>query len=336
MVRLSICIATLNRGRFLKETLDCLLAQCSDAVEFVIVDGASTDDTPDVITSRFQARTNSRSIRLESKGGVDRDYCRAVAEASGEYCWLFTDDDLVEPDTVATILREIEAGPDLVVLNVDVWNADYSQLLIPRKIAIDADRTVPPGDTSQLLATAGEMLSFIGSVVIKKSVWDERQKDRYFGTEFVHFGVIFQRPLAGFARVIARPLVHIRYGNSQWAARAFEIWLIKWPALVWSADGATDAAKTSVTPREPWRRTDQLAMMKARGCYTWREYRTHLSPRPLGFLTRVRLAAIAIFPNVLYNALWHLLLRFVSVPDKALPLELANSPYNFRKRWFRQ
>jgi abequosyltransferase len=46
---LSICIATLNRARFLKETLARILGQASDEVEVVIVDGASSDGTEEVV-----------------------------------------------------------------------------------------------------------------------------------------------------------------------------------------------------------------------------------------------------------------------------------------------
>ena len=46
---LSICIATLNRGNFIGETLDSILSQITPEIEIVIIDGASTDNTEEVI-----------------------------------------------------------------------------------------------------------------------------------------------------------------------------------------------------------------------------------------------------------------------------------------------
>ncbi len=47
-IKLSICIPTHNRARFIKETLENVISQADDAVEIVIVDGASTDNTEEV------------------------------------------------------------------------------------------------------------------------------------------------------------------------------------------------------------------------------------------------------------------------------------------------
>src|SRR6266478_6908331 len=85
MLRLSICMATHNRGRLIGETLASIVPQLSDATELLVVDGASTDDTQRVVESCFESRANCRYIRLAEKGGVDRDYARSVELARGEY-----------------------------------------------------------------------------------------------------------------------------------------------------------------------------------------------------------------------------------------------------------
>src|ERR1700674_2032053 len=48
-IKLSVCIATLNRGAFLGATLESIICQATDEVEIVVLDGASTDNTGDVI-----------------------------------------------------------------------------------------------------------------------------------------------------------------------------------------------------------------------------------------------------------------------------------------------
>ncbi|MBS0570647.1 MAG: glycosyltransferase, partial [Proteobacteria bacterium] len=48
MIKLSLCIATRNRGDFIGETLQSIAVQCDkyrEDVEIVVLDGASTDNT---------------------------------------------------------------------------------------------------------------------------------------------------------------------------------------------------------------------------------------------------------------------------------------------------
>ena len=54
---LSICIATYNRANFIGETLDSIILQLTEDVEVVIVDGASTDNTREVVESYVKNNT---------------------------------------------------------------------------------------------------------------------------------------------------------------------------------------------------------------------------------------------------------------------------------------
>src|SRR5262245_44861131 len=270
MLRLSICIATYNRGRLIGETLASIMPQLSDVTELLVVDGASTDDTQLVVRSCFEGRSNCRYVQLPEKGGVDRDYARSVELARGEYCWLMTDDDLVVPGAISRVLAALESAPDLVVVNAQVDNLDFSQTLIPRKLALTADREIRPASPDELLSAAGDLLTFIGAVVIRRALWLERDAARYFNSAFVHVGVIVQEPWSRPAHLIADTLIRSRYGNASWSERTFEIWMFKWPALIWSFDDISESARRAVCAREPWRDLTRLATLKARGHYTSR------------------------------------------------------------------
>jgi hypothetical protein len=334
MTRLSICIATFNRAAFLGQTLASILPQLTDQVELVVADGASTDETPAVVARYFQGRPDCRYLRLAQKGGVDRDYCLALAEARGDYCWLMTDDDLLLPGAVAAVLHHLADQPQLLVVNAQVAGPDLAETLLPRKLRLESDRDFAPPQQAQLLALAGDLLTFIGAVVIRRALWESRPVQPYLGTAFVHVGVIFQAPLPGTARVLARPLIRIRYGNAMWSPRAFEVWMFRWPELIWSFAHLPDSAKAAVCPREPWRRTGALLRMKARGAYTFAQYRAHLAGRPMGWVTRLRVRAIAAIPDTLANATLSLLLAILRPGARGTRLELRQSPFDFRRRWF--
>jgi glycosyltransferase involved in cell wall biosynthesis len=301
--RLSICLATLNRARFLKETLDSILEQASDEVEVVIVDGASSDDTEEVVHGLQRRFPCVRYIRREKAMGVDRDFDAAVQHANGEYCWLLCDDDVLKPGAIAEVLSGIQRGHSLLVVNADVWNAGYTKLLEERRMKIDGDRVYPSSGFKALFADTAGYLTFIGGVVIRRDLWMARERERYFGTEFVHVGVIFQAPLPGTALVISKPLISIRYGMAQWTERSFDIWMFKWPGLVWSLPDISDDAKNRVTPREPWRILKTLLTFRAMGAYSSKVYHDKVRNRIQDRGQRAVPSLVSMLPGRVLNLL---------------------------------
>lgn len=275
---LSICIATYNRARFIGETLDSIVGQLCDAVELVVLDGASPDDTAAEVAARAAFHPGVRYVREDSNSGVDRDYDKAVLHARGRYCWLMTDDDLLLPGAVGRILAALADGPQLLVVNAEVRSIDFGILLQARLLEIDADRDYGPDDAQGFFEDVAAHLKFIGAVVVARSVWLQRVREPYFGTLFVHAGVIFQSPSIGRVRVLAEPVLVIRYGNAMWTPRSFEIWMYKWPGLVWSFDGYGDASKARVSPREPWRKVAKLGVHRALGGFSPDAYTRHFGP----------------------------------------------------------
>jgi abequosyltransferase len=332
-IRLSVCIPTLNRGRFIGATLESIVAQATDQVEIVVVDGGSTDETAAVVQA-FQARfPRLRYLRAAQAGaspslsGFDRDCDRAVQLAGGEYCWLFTDDDLLRPGALATVLAKLDQGFSLLVVDAEVRNLDLSAVIEDSRLGFDQDRVYARGQDERLLAETGRYLSFVGAVVIRRDLWLARDRARHAGLGFVHVGVIFQAPLPGPALAIARPLITIRYGNASWAARSFPIWMLDWPGLVWSLPGLSDAAKAQVCRKEPASSVSSLLNARAIGTYSLQAYRTWLAPRLPPGPRRWAAHLIARLPGTLVNPLgllyYHL---FVDRPGVALA-NLRASPF---------
>ncbi len=285
-IQLSICIATYNRAGYIGDTLESIIPQLADGVELLVVDGASPDKTAEVVREYQATCPRLRYVRLPVKGGVDQDYDRAVELAEGEYCWLFTDDDLLKPGAVQAVLKEIRYGYNLVVVNAEVNNADLSRCLAERKLFITAPRVYEDhvADREQFLADAGDYLSFIGGVVILRKLWLARNRAKYYGSCFIHVGVIFQQPLPGKILVLDVPWIIIRLGNAEWASRRFEIWMFNWPELIWSFGDYSDFSKRTVCRPYPWQRLRTLVFYRALGVYTVEKYSKMLKGRlPLGW-----------------------------------------------------
>jgi abequosyltransferase len=300
--KLTVCIATYNRGKFIGQTLASIIPQLVSDVELVVVDGASTDDTQSVMHHYVSRHPQIRYVRQTVNSGVDCDYDKAVGYARGDYCWLMSDDDLLKPMAIQRILKVVRKSLDLVVVNSEIWNADYSFRLRDRRLAIDADLQFSHAHREAFFVATANQLGFIGCVIIRREFWLSREREKYYGSLFIHVGVIFQTPGIQSATVIAEPMVAIRDGNASWAARTFEVWAVKWPGLIWSFPDYSDAAKQQVCRREPWRSIKFLLYHRAMGSYSLSAFRRYLRGAASGPAKALAWAA-ALIPGQLANAL---------------------------------
>src|SRR4051794_4708620 len=113
---LSICIATRNRAALIGATLESIVTQCTGEVEVVILDGASTDNTEQVVRLYQMRFPCVRYFRQDTNLGIDRDFASAVDLAEGEYCWLFSDDDVLKPGAVRIVLDALQGNYPLVIV----------------------------------------------------------------------------------------------------------------------------------------------------------------------------------------------------------------------------
>jgi glycosyltransferase involved in cell wall biosynthesis len=328
-IRLSLCIATVNRARFIGATLDSIIMQATDEVEIVVVDGASTDNTQQVIEHYQQLFPRLQYLRLPIKGGVDQDYNRAVELARGDYCWLMSDDDLLKSGALNSVLKATHDKYGLIIVNAEVRNTDLSKILEGKLLPHLTNQVYKPAEGSQLFAEVGNYLSFIGGVVIRRQLWNTREREKYFGTAFIHVGVIFQSPLPENTLIIAEPLISIRYGNASWTSSYFSIWMFKWPELIWSFPHYLEAVKPRVVPREPWRNLKVLLICRAKGVFSLKEYRALLEVRLASRWEQLAARTIAQTPGCLVNLI--AVVRYTLFhPQAHLVLaDFQNSPFYY-------
>ena len=117
---LSLCIPTYNRSAFLRESLEAALSQIAEAsyldqVEVVVSDNASTDTTAETLE---HLRVSYPQIRLRvhrqtENRGPDINIYQTVQMAEGEFAYLVSDDDVLLPGAVVTLMELISEHPDL-------------------------------------------------------------------------------------------------------------------------------------------------------------------------------------------------------------------------------
>ena len=176
-VQLSVCIPVFNFGAFLGETLDSILPQVVPGIEIVVVDGASTDDTPQIVASRMERCTQLRYVRLDRRGGIDADIALSIEHAAGEYCWLFSGDDIMRPHGLERALGWLSSGHDVLLCRHSNCDKAMRRLEDHPVLSIHQVLSVDLADADQrcrylsLAVNTEAVFSFMGSLVIRREAW---------------------------------------------------------------------------------------------------------------------------------------------------------------------
>jgi abequosyltransferase len=197
--RLSVSIPTYNFGRFIGETLDSILPQVTDEVEVLVVDGASTDDTEEVVRNRQERFPRLKYYRLPKKGGIDRDMAKSVELARGKYVWLFSADDWMAGGALKKVLDEILLGLDLYLCGFTLCDFEMHPRQ-PHPILDAPDASVydlgNPIERKEFFArglTTTAFFSFMSSLVFRKEKWDcAKMDDSFVGSCWDHVARLFR------------------------------------------------------------------------------------------------------------------------------------------------
>lgn len=115
----SVIIATYNRSRLLRQTVDSVLAQTYPHIELIVVDDGSPDDTPAVMAAYGDRVTY---VRQENQGASVA--CNnGFALSSGEYVTYIDHDDLMAPTKIARQVQVLAQRPE-----VDLVHCGFSYI----------------------------------------------------------------------------------------------------------------------------------------------------------------------------------------------------------------
>lgn len=122
----SIVLPAYNGARYLHESVESILAQTYGTWQLVLVDDASTDETPSIVAEYAARDERIESLRHETNQGLCAGLNDGFAAARGDYLTWTSDDNRYRPDALERMVAFLEGRSD-----VDVVYTDYS--------VIDAD-----------------------------------------------------------------------------------------------------------------------------------------------------------------------------------------------------
>jgi hypothetical protein len=118
----SVVVPAYNLARFLGRAIDSALTQDwpAEALEVIVVDDGSTDETPHVLAAYGD---RIRAVR-QPNGGLVRAVDRGLAEVTGDYVALLDADDEWPADRVSRHVVFLEAHPEVGLVHGDMTIVD--------------------------------------------------------------------------------------------------------------------------------------------------------------------------------------------------------------------
>jgi len=145
-LRAAVVVVAHNYGHFLKQCVESVLAQTSQPAEIVIVDDASTDDTPN-IGKRFASR-GVRYRRIES-GNVHHARRIGFESVKSEIICFLDADDLLPPDYLASGVKCFaDQRVGVVYSDVELFGTEFDRTAYPTQFdrgALERDNFIHAG-----------------------------------------------------------------------------------------------------------------------------------------------------------------------------------------------
>lgn len=122
--KFSIITVTYNAEKVLEDTIQSIVTQTYKNVEYILVDGGSTDGTLDIIN---KYRTHIHTVVSEPDKGLYDAMNKGIRLATGDYlCFLNAGDGFHEDDTLQLMVHSISgtALPDVIYGETEIVDAE--------------------------------------------------------------------------------------------------------------------------------------------------------------------------------------------------------------------
>lgn len=179
--QLSIVIPTYNRADFLDYSLEVHIPMIREYnIEICIFDNASTDNTEEVVSKWIKEYEFLSYHKNETNIGPDANFEKALKMTNADYIWLLSDTYKIPSNSIEYILKIMEEQIsiyDMFVLNLD------------NKLNIESQNYT---NQNNLLNGLGAIMTCAAINIYKKELINDADFKRYFKTNFIQTGIIFE------------------------------------------------------------------------------------------------------------------------------------------------
>lgn len=129
---LSIVTVVYNGDKYLEQTIESVLSQnCFDDIEYIIIDGGSTDRTIEII-KKYESKLSY--WRSEPDKGIYDAMNKGVKAASGRYVGMINADDYYAPNSLSQLIEECKSGDaDVIYGDMNIVDVETNEVVYKRK-----------------------------------------------------------------------------------------------------------------------------------------------------------------------------------------------------------
>ncbi len=157
----SVLLAVHNGEPYLRTAIESVLRQTVTDLELLVVDDASTDATPAVLTGIRDGRL--RVLRTDERQGLARSLNRGLDEARGRFVARLDADDVALPARIEEQLRRVRSRPTVAIVGSAVMELDDAGRLGP-------SHAMPTGPAAVRWATLFSSPFFHPTVLVERRV----------------------------------------------------------------------------------------------------------------------------------------------------------------------
>lgn len=118
-VRITVITITYNSERTIEETIKSVLRQNYKKLDYVIIDGASSDATMNIV-NRYRAYLST--VISEKDNGISDAFNKGIANSNGDIIVMINSDDIMLPGALKHIADEYDGNHDIYCGNVLLEN----------------------------------------------------------------------------------------------------------------------------------------------------------------------------------------------------------------------
>ena len=119
-MKISVIIPTFNSAKTIKDTLESIISQNWPALQIIVQDGGSTDDTKVIVGKYPMAMSGWQSA---PDNGIYDAMNKGIKRANGDIIAILNSDDAWLPGTLERIISAFSRNPDVGVVSgsIEVW-----------------------------------------------------------------------------------------------------------------------------------------------------------------------------------------------------------------------